>query len=120
MDRKDAGMAAEDAACRWLEAQGLRLHEKNFRCRTGEIDLIMRDGPVVALIEVRMRSSSCFGGAAGSVDWKKQRRLIAAARYLTLVRTELRNHPFRFDVVTLEPEGPSVQIRWIKDAFRLP
>lgn len=119
MQRKEAGGAAEAAACRFLERQGLTLLERNFRCRNGEIDLIMRDGPVVALVEVRLRSTARFGGAAGSVDWKKQQRLIAAARYLTLVRSELRKHPFRFDVIALEPEGPDLQIHWIKDAFRL-
>ena len=119
MHRKDAGIAAELAACGFLEAQGCRLLEKNFRCRAGEIDLVMRDGRVIVLVEVRLRSSSRFGGAAGSVDWKKQQRLIAAARYFTLVRAGLRNHAFRFDVVTIEPEGPGMQIRWIKDAFRL-
>lgn len=119
MQRKEAGGAAETAACRFLEGQGLKLLEKNFRCRNGEIDLIMRDGDVVALVEVRLRSTARFGGAAASVDWKKQQRLIAAARYLTLVRSELRKHPFRFDVIALEPEGPDLQIHWIKDAFRL-
>lgn len=119
MQRKEAGVAAEAAACRFLEAQGLKLLEKNFRCRNGEIDLIMRDGPVVALVEVRLRSTTRFGGAAGSVDWKKQQRLIAAARYLTLVRSDLRKYPFRFDVIALEPEGPDLQMHWIKDAFRL-
>lgn len=119
MHRKEAGVAAEAAACRFLEAQGLKLLEKNFRCRTGEIDLIMRDGPVIALVEVRLRSSARFGGAAGSVDGKKQKRLIAAARYLTMVRADMRSHPLRFDVVTLEPGGAALEIRWIKDAFRL-
>ena len=119
MHRKDAGVAAEAAACRYLEGRGLTLLDRNFRCRNGEIDLIMRDGPVIALVEVRLRSSARFGGAAGSVDWKKQQRLIAAARYLTLVRGDLRNHPFRFDVIALEPEGPDLKVHWIKDAFRL-
>jgi putative endonuclease len=79
----------------------------------------MRDGPAIALVEVRLRSTVRFGGAAGSVDWKKQQRLIAAARYLTLVRRDLRNHPFRFDVVALEPDGTGFAVQWIKDAFRL-
>ena len=73
----------------------------------------------VLLVEVRLRTSDRFGGAAGSVDWKKQQRLIAAARYLTLVRPGVRNHPLRFDVVTLQPEASTLTIRWIRDAFRL-
>lgn len=109
---------AEAEACRYLENQGLVLIEKNFRCRGGEIDLVMQDGPVVALVEVRLRSRSRFGGAAASVDWKKQRRLVTAARYLLLARATLRSRPFRFDVVTFEPDAKGLVPRWIRDAFR--
>ncbi len=119
MQRRDAGIAAESEACRYLETRGLVLLERNFRCRGGEIDLIMRDGRCVALVEVRLRSDPRFGGAAGSVDWRKQQRLIVAARYLLLVRPPLRSLPLRFDVVSLEPASAGYRIDWIKDAFRL-
>lgn len=119
MQRRDAGIAAEDAACRHLEAHGLVLLERNFRCRGGEIDLVMRDGNVVALVEVRMRSDHRFGGAAASVDFKKQKRLIVAARFLTVARPALRDHPFRFDVLALDSARGMPGVVWIKDAFRL-
>lgn len=119
MQRREAGMAAESEACRYLESRGLVLLERNFRCRGGEIDLVMRDGRCVALIEVRLRSDHRFGGAASSVDFRKQRRLAMAARYLLLTRRALRHFPLRFDVVALEQEGPGRRIEWFRDAFRL-
>lgn len=119
MQRREAGMAAESEACRYLESRGLVLLERNFRCRGGEIDLVMRDGRCIALIEVRLRSDLRFGGAAGSIDFRKQQRLAVAARYLLLKRHALRHFPLRFDVITFEPGGPALAIRWIKDAFRL-
>lgn len=118
MQRREAGIAAEGEACRYLESRGLVLLERNFRCRGGEIDLVMLDGRCVALVEVRLRSDPRFGGAAGSVDWRKQQRLVVAARYLLLVRQSVRNLPLRFDVVTLEPAHAGYRIDWIKDAFR--
>lgn len=119
MQRREAGMAAEVEACRYLEARGLLLLEKNFRCRGGEIDLVMRDGRCVALVEVRLRSDPRFGGAAGSVGFRKQQRLVVAARYLLLTRHALRKFPLRFDVVTLEPGNAGLRIEWLRDAFRI-
>jgi len=60
----DTGRAAEDHALATLQNAGLRLLQRNFRCRFGEIDLIMRDGNVLVFVEVRHRSSARFGSAA--------------------------------------------------------
>lgn len=119
MERREAGASAEALARRYLEERGLKLLERNFRCRGGEIDLIMRDGSCIALIEVRLRSDDRYGGAAASVNWKKQQRLIVAARYLLLTRPPLRGFPLRFDVVTLEPAHGDLRVAWLKDAFRI-
>ena len=109
---RDRGQHFEASARDWLEARGLRWVASNHRCRFGEIDLIMRDGSVLAFIEVRYRGSARFGGAVASVNPSKQRRLIAAARhYLQLHPTEL---ACRFDVIAIEGEA---DIRWIKGAF---
>ena len=109
-----AGKAAEDLAARYLLDQGLQLITRNYRCRFGEIDLIMRDGKTTVFAEVRLRGNQRFGGAAASVTTQKQRRLIASAQhYLTGQRTP----PLcRFDVITLDGLEPS-RINWIKDAF---
>ena len=116
-ERKEAGSEGEDAALQRLKRAGLKLIARNYRCKAGEIDLVMLDGAVLALIEVRYRGTNAFGGAAASVTWRKQRRRITAARHLLLTRADLRRYPARFDVVAITsgPRGP--EFRWIKAAF---
>lgn len=109
------GQRGEDAALRHLESAGLTLLERNYRCRGGEIDLVMQQGATLVLVEVRLRSSARFGGAAASVGPRKQRRFTLAAKHLMLTRPEYRRMPARFDVVAID----NAEIRWIRDAFRL-
>lgn len=114
------GRRAEDLACRHLEALGFQLLERNYRCRAGEIDLVMLDGTTLALVEVRSRSTSAHGGAAATVGARKQQRFIRAARHLMLTRPEYRKLAARFDVVAIDggPDGGAPVVRWIRDAFR--
>ena len=115
------GRRAEDLACRHLESRGLTLLERNYRCRAGEIDLVMLDGTVLALVEVRSRSSSSHGNAASSVGPRKQRRFVRAARHLLLTRPALGRLQARFDVVAIDGAAPGEpRITWIRDAFRVP
>src|SRR5204862_504789 len=74
-----AGTLAEQRAERYLQSQGLGLIERNYRSRFGEIDLIMRDGTSLVFVEVRMRRNKDFGGAAASIDVRKQQRIIRTA-----------------------------------------
>lgn len=115
--RQQAGDAGEARALEHLQEHGLRLIARNYRCKGGEIDLVMLDGATLALVEVRFRAGQRFGGAAASVDWRKQRRLIHAAEHLLLTRAQLRRYPARFDVVALSPGSGSVRVEWIKNAF---
>lgn len=116
--RREAGLFHEEQALAYLQNAGLQPLMRNYRCRTGEIDLVMREGNVLVLVEVRFRNSLAFGGAAASVDARKQRRLYSAARHLIHTRAELRNLPARFDIVAIETAGHHMKINWIKDAFR--
>lgn len=120
--RQRAGERAEQSACEYLVAQGCSIVARNQRFREGEIDVIARDGDCVVFVEVRLRSSARFGGAAASVDAFKQRRLIRAAQHW-LQRTygdqpqrgRGRAWPAcRFDVITVDAGGIS---GWIRDAF---
>ena len=107
------GEEAEELAARFLAGQGLEILARNYRTRFGEVDLVARDGATLVFVEVRLRSWGAFGGAAGSVDGRKQRRIVAAARhYLARLGTE---PACRFDVITLQgrPGSPS----WIRGAF---
>lgn len=116
-DTTTAGRLGEDLACRHLEAQGLRTLERNYRCRAGEIDLVMLDGATLVLVEVRSRADAAHGDAAASIGPRKRQRFIRAARHLMLTRPEYRRLPARFDVVAID--GSPAQIRWIRDAFRV-
>ena len=104
------GERYELRARRYLEARGLRTLARNYQCRNGEIDLIMRDGAELVFVEVRMRSSEHFGGAAQSVGIDKRRKLRRAINsYLS--RYSYRP-PFRFDLVAFEPGRDSEPDWW--------
>jgi len=90
---------------------------KNWRCRSGELDLIMRDKDTVVFVEVRYRRSNRFGGAAQSVDSHKQRKLARSAQQFLQQHSLLNSSPCRFDVIAMSA-GTSPQ--WIKNAFELP
>jgi putative endonuclease len=107
------GQAAEELAAQFLREQGLQVLERNYRCRLGEIDLVIQDGDTVVFTEVRLRSSQRFGGAAYSVDRRKQQRIIMAARHWLAGRRET---ACRFDVLLLDRLEKS-RIEWIRDAF---
>ena len=115
--RKQFGASAEDAALRHLLAHKLKLVVRNYRCRSGEIDLVMLDGITLALIEVRFRADASFGGAAASVTRHKQKRIISASRHLLVTRSDLRRYPARFDVVAVAPSSHGMQVEWIRAAF---
>ena len=112
-DRRDAGRAAERLAADFLEARGLRILERNFRCRGGEVDLIAREGGTLVFVEVRLRSGRAYGGAAASVDARKQLKLLRAARFYLAGKPE---QPCRCDVVALDGLAAD-RIEWIRDAF---
>lgn len=110
----EAGARAESIAARHLEARGLKLLERNWRSRFGEIDLVLQEGDTIVIVEVRMRRSNAFGGAAASIDAKKKSRLLAAAREY-LARGP--DRPCRFDAVLVTGDMNTPDIEWIRDAI---
>jgi len=110
------GRAAEQAACDFLLNQGLTLHSRNYRCRGGELDLIMEEDSTLVFVEVRYRSSHRFGGAAASVDAYKQQKLLHAAQAF-LGEYRLNNRPCRFDVITVSPQNGELELEWIQNAI---
>ena len=104
------GREAETRAAAYLENCGLRLVDRNFRVRGGEIDLIMKDGRTLVFVEVRQRSRSDYGGAGASITAAKRRRIILAARHYLARRGDC---DCRFDCILID----AGQLEWLKHAF---
>lgn len=115
---RQRGTQSELLAADFLQARGLKILERNFRCKTGELDLVCLDHEVLAIIEVRQRRSQEFGGALQSVTWCKQRKIIRATRYLLQRRAGWSARAVRFDVVAVEGPPAAQRLVWVKDAFR--
>jgi putative endonuclease len=116
--RGQAGAAAEDRALAHLQRHGLLLVARNYRvargrsARGGEVDLILRDRDgTLVFVEVRARSDARHGGAAGSIGFAKQRRIVYAAQHY-LMRLPA-PPPCRFDVVAIEGDA----LTWLTGAF---
>jgi putative endonuclease len=111
--RQAKGAAGEQRAAEYLQARGLRLIERNFRVRGGEIDLICQDGAMTVFVEVRSRARADYGGAGASITAAKRARLIMAARHWLARHGE---RPCRFDCVLID--GPQAErLEWLRDAF---
>ncbi|CAH1202013.1 UPF0102 family protein YraN [Candidatus Nitrotoga sp. BS] len=108
------GVLAEQLAAEFLQRHGLKLLQRNYSCRYGEIDLILQDGDTLVFAEVRLRSRGDFGGAAASINATKQARLIRTAQHY--LATLSRTPPCRFDALLLNTLD-SAQVEWIKNAF---
>jgi putative endonuclease len=115
MFTQEAGSQCEEAALRYLLDQGLKYVGKNYRCRVGEIDLIMRDGQYFVFVEVRARMSNQYGGGLGSITKAKRGKILKATMHYLLVHQLQDKFPVRFDVVSID--GPEGHVSWIKDAF---
>ncbi len=116
-ERAAAGREAEDAVCAYLGKRGMRVVARNFRTRRGEIDIIARDGDVLAFVEVRFREEDGHGLPEESVGPAKRRKIVAAARaYLAEVSADSWREA-RFDVAAVEGGGGSPVIRYYPGAF---
>ena len=111
------GHDAEGLAERYLSQRGLTLLARNYRCRRGEIDLVMRDTETLVFVEVRRRASRAFGGGLESVDARKRARLVAAAEHYLMMKRVGDERPCRFDVVAVDGPFPHIAIEWVRDAF---
>ncbi|MEK0430075.1 MAG: hypothetical protein RL001_2602 [Pseudomonadota bacterium] len=103
------GKQAEDRALAYLQRRGLRLIVRNYRCRFGEIDLVMQHAGLVVFVEVRQRSSARYGGAAASVGSVKQQRLWRTAEHYLMRCPD--QPACRFDLVAIDGES----LQWIQD-----
>ena len=112
------GLRFEDQARDYLLAHGLLLLESNYRCRCGEIDLIMQEGETVCFIEVKYRKSLNFGGAADSIPLSKQRKIIKTTLFYLAAHKRLATQALRFDALLIQRQADGYNhINWIKNAF---
>lgn len=107
------GADAETRALRHLEKAGLKPVARNWRCKCGELDLVMRDGEVLAIVEVRSRAGSSYGSALESVDARKRGHLVHAAQLFLAAHAEHAQREIRFDVVAIDGD----RLHWLKAAF---
>lgn len=118
------GERTERLALDHLRAAGLSLVARNFRCRVGELDIVMRDGQCLVFVEVRCRTArtpvrSRFPSAIESVGPKKQRKLTRAAQFFLARNKTFCDLSVRFDVIAFDgPARDEYTLQWIKDAFR--
>lgn len=118
-DARTVGSEAERLANRFLQRKGLTQVTRNFRCRVGEIDLIMKDGDCLVFVEVRYRANNQFARASLSIDIHKQRKIIRTAALFIGMHARYANSVVRFDVVAIDADDHGEQsIEWLRDAFR--
>jgi putative endonuclease len=100
MPRREVGVAGEDLAAAWYEARGYQVLDRNWRCRTGELDLVLRHGRTVVFCEVKHRRTASHGTPGEAITYeKKQRVRHLAARWLEDAKP--RPAEIRFDVVAV-------------------
>ena len=115
--RRTLGDRGEQAAALYLARQGMRIVERKFRCRGGEVDLIATDGADLVFVEVKTRSSGAFGEGSEAVTATKRRRILRAAALYLSARDSL-SRPCRFDVVSVRLASTGAPLlEHLKDAF---
>jgi putative endonuclease len=114
----DSGRRAEELALATLEAKGLKLLARNYRCPMGELDLVLEDGRQLVVAEVRYRKDASRGSAAETVGAEKQRKLVLATQHLLQHHPDWRRRPLRFDVLAVSDADGDSAVEWIQDAFQ--
>ena len=113
-----AGSEAEDLARGYLEARGLKLLAANYRCRYGELDLVMRDGAQLVVVEVRSRRSDRHGAPEASITHRKKRSLMRAAQCFIRDHPQFNGMMLRFDVVGILTGATRARFRWFRNALQ--
>ena len=110
------GASGEGLACRHLESRGYAILARNFRCRSGEIDVVARSGAATVFVEVKERGGPGHGAGHEAVTFGKRRRILRAARLYAAARG-LSETPLRFDVISIDWSSGEPRIRHDEDAF---
>ena len=118
MNKRKSGEYYETKVCEYLTDKGVRILERNFRSKNGEIDIIFRDGKYLVFAEVKFRSTVHFGRPEEAVSFSKQRTISRVSDFYRKRYGISDFEPQRFDVIAMEPgEDDFLQIKWYKNAF---
>lgn len=113
INKRKTGSTYENRACEYLENNGFKVLERNFRCRTGEIDIIGLDNGTYVFVEVKYRKSTSFGHPTEAVTYKKQQTICRVANFYRLYKKLAETASFRFDIISILGSD----ITWYKNAF---
>jgi putative endonuclease len=117
LNSRQSGAKWEQAAESFLCSHGLKLLQRNFSSRFGEIDLVMEDGESLVFVEVKYRQSSGHGSGAEAVTFYKQDRISRTAAWYLATNPHRAEQFCRFDVISIDPQNSDQGIDWIKAAF---
>lgn len=110
-NNRQVGAEKEKLVCSWLEQHGYRIVEQNFRCRSGEIDIVAKEDRYLVFIEVKYRSNAANGWPEEAVDWHKQQVISRVALFYLKRFGYEETTPVRFDVVSvINDEGPTIRL----------
>lgn len=112
---KQIGDNAESLALSFLQSKNFKLIEKNFKCKHGEIDLVMLSKSTLVFVEVRYRKHKAFGGGAESVDFRKQQKILKTAEFFLQRHVKYNQYPCRIDIISIGPA--ETDIDWIPNGF---
>ena len=113
MNKRSVGKEKEELAADFLTSQGVKILEKNFSCKMGEIDLIGVHNGYLVFVEVKYRKDTRYGYPQESVSNNKRRKIVLVSGYYRMINHYSDNVPIRFDVVSILGE----KIHWDKNAF---
>ena len=117
INENNKGFDAEKLAVTYLANLGLKLVARNYHCRFGELDLIMKEANTLVFIEVRLRSNAKFGSAGASITPQKQQKLIAVAQHFLQQHGQAHGNPAcRFDAILMD-KADLQHIEWVRNAF---
>lgn len=116
-NRAQLGRDGEAAAAQWYERRGYEVLARNWRCRDGELDLVVANTESIVFCEVKTRSTTAFGSAAEAVDWRKQRRIRRLAAIWLSDAARKRGSTVRFDVAAVAPVAGVFVVEVIEEAF---
>lgn len=113
MNKRTVGTNWENLVKEYLQENKVRILEHNFRCRSGEIDLIGIDGDYLVFFEVKYRSNMEHGYAEEAVDYRKQSKICRVSDYYRFIHKISDNADIRYDVIAVNGN----ELKWHKNAF---